>query len=96
MSSSPSKLSTRQCGRCKQTLHISAFECHKDCRKCYSKDYYKRNKKKILERSKNYRASNSLKKKREGKYRWLNSLKDEEDKFKFFLEQNNLKIEHNE
>ncbi|MDV2459806.1 hypothetical protein CMT42_14950 [Elizabethkingia anophelis] len=96
MSSSPSKLSTRQCGVCLQVLPISDFECHKNCRKCYSKDYYQRNKKKILERSKNYRAASSLKKKQEGNYRWLNSLKDEEEKFKFFLEQNNLKIENNE
>lgn len=85
----------KKCNKCKQLLPISAFQSYKDCIKCHKKDYYQRNKKKILEKRKKRREEISLKKKQSGEYRWRNSFRDEEEKFKLFLEQNNIEIDLN-
>lgn len=86
-------METKYCKACKKDLPIKMFECHANCRKCYKKDYYQRNKKKIKEKTKNYQASISLRKKQEGSYRWNGTLEDEKNKFNFFLNQHGIKKE---
>lgn len=83
-------METKFCKSCKQTLPISLFENHSDCRKCYKKEYYQRNKNRIKKRQKNYRDTKRDKKKEEGKFKWTASQKDEEEKFKYFCIQNNV------
>jgi hypothetical protein len=88
------------CETCKQELPLEKFEAgkkegksihHKSCVSCYKKVYYKKNKVHILKLRKKYWSSKSEEKKKKGLFNWKNSLKDEEDKFKFFLNENNIK-----
>lgn len=84
------------CGVCKKHLPIKDFESHKNCRKCYKKEYYKRNKQHILKRMKNNRDAESLKKKQEGTYRWGSTQKDEKEKFQHFLKKHGVEIDFDE
>lgn len=86
-------MTTKLCISCKLELPIEKFENHKSCRKCHKQDYYRRNKKSILAKRKEYREKELDKKKESGTYRWGTSQKSEEAKFQFFIKKHNIKFD---
>jgi hypothetical protein len=87
-------METKRCTSCKLELPIEKFENHKFCRKCYKQDYYKRNRKAILSKSKAYKEIKLKEKKEAGTYKWGSSQKSEEEKFNFFIEKHNIVFEN--
>lgn len=85
----------KKCRKCNKELPelVRKISHPQRCLNCTRKEYYKRNRNVFLERSKNKRDKEREEKIRSGKYKWGTSQKAEEEKFKFFLQQNYIHID---